>query len=285
MSARKEDKHHKTKPEDEPDSDLSDSSSESSESGDSSESSDEISSSDSDASKNRMRQPVLTGKKLLKKMREQMPTLGLLVAKSKSGKSHMLHHIISYMMNELNYFKFGMVFTKTTFNKDYDKWLPAKCIKEYDQDEFFAYVEALKAKREKANGAQLPPNFLILDDCLGSIQGTPEWNNFISIFRHLNTTLFITAQYMKTSATSTLVREQTGILVAFRSTNVNTADALYEYFGSNVFDNPRDFRKRYNAITKQKYTAMIYIDDNDMLTKDSNFVGYRAPKSSADVTF
>jgi hypothetical protein len=209
---------------------------------------------------------------------KQFPTLVLLLGKSKSGKSYLLKYLLQfYTIGPKPIFQYGLVLTGSPYNHEYG-FLPKHAVHEYDEELLMNYINELRKRKDESEGERLPASFLVLDDCLGLIQRTPAWQNLLSTYRHLNITIFLSVQYLKTEASSTLIREQTGVLVAFKSTNINVIKCLYDYFGSEVFENLAEFRERYANITKQRYNAMIYIADDRLQDKKNNFQGLQAPQ-------
>ena len=207
---------------------------------------------------------------------KQFPGLVLLVGSSKSGKSYLLKYLLQYYSIDKPIFNFGLVLTGSYYNYEYEQ-LPDNAVHEYNEDLLNDYINQLKARKAKSRGGKLPASFLVLDDCLGLVVQSKAWRSLISTYRHLNITLFISVQYLKNEASSTLVREQTSVLFAFKSTNVNTIKTLYEYYGGSIFDNIEAFKSRFNESTNTKYACMVYIADNELQDKNKNMKSVRAP--------
>lgn len=214
---------------------------------------------------------------IMKTIKKQFPTVCLFVAKSKSGKTHLVRYLLTYYCVHDRFFNFGLVLTGSPYNHEYD-FLPSKYVRQFNGELLDAYIAHLRQKKDDSRGQPLPPSFLVLDDCLGLIQKTGAWQNLVSTFRHLNITIFITTQYLKASEVSgTFIREQTGVLFAFRTSNVHTIKALYDYFGANVFDKLKDFQERFNECVKVQHQCMLYIDSHNLMSKSKNFLPLAAP--------
>jgi len=207
----------------------------------------------------------------------QFPGLILFVGKSKSGKTYLLQYLLQFYTTTKKIFNFGLVLTGSPYNHEYN-FLPNHAVREYDEVILTGYINELKKRKDAAAGGKLPASFLVLDDCLGLVTQSSAWKNLISTYRHLNITLFLSVQYLRNEASSTLVREQTSILFAFKSTNINTIKALYEYYGSDIFSKLDEFKKRYSCATDEKHTCMIYIADDQMQTSDKNLLSFKAPE-------
>lgn len=214
---------------------------------------------------------------VMNKIKQQMPGLFLFLGKSKSGKSYLLKYLLQYFCLMKRVFKFGLILTGSAYNHEYD-FLPSKAVHEYKENILMKYVDQLKDRKNKDTGKELPPSFIVLDDCLGLVQKSKAWQNLVSTYRHLNITLFISVQYLKASEVSgTLIREQTSVLFAFSSTNMSVIKCLYDYFGADVFDKIEDFKARYQLVTKEPHAAMLYIASNELRDKSKNFKPFLAP--------
>ena len=136
------------------------------------------------------------------------------------------------------------------------------------------YIEKLKAM--KRDGQEIPPNWLIFDDLVGVLQSsTPEFLNFISTFRHTNTNVLISVQYLTgKNAVPPIIREQTNYAIMFRSKTRRTLENLYESYGQ-MFDSIQEFKVYFMHATEEKFTAMLYIERED--DEDQNYLSVQAP--------
>jgi hypothetical protein len=183
-----------------------------------------------------------------------------------------------YYYLKQNYFKFGMVISRTKFNGDYD-WCPDEYVKdEYDEQKLQQYIN--KLRMYKKSKGYVPPSFLILDDVLGAVSVYSNfWTQLISQFRHFNLTLIIASQSITSKLTSTLLRECVNISVMFRSVFKNTIVASFESFGQ-LFENYDEFLNLYLKITGQKYHALLFINDKD--SKEQSYFDYIAPPNTPE---
>lgn len=213
---------------------------------------------------------------IAKVVKKQFPTLILLLGKSKSGKSYLIKWLIRQYTQKIHHFQYGLVLTGSYYNHEYE-YLPSHAVHEYKAEILDTYINNLKQKKTEGNGKPLPASFLVLDDCLGLITKTPAWQNLLSTYRHLNITLFLSVQYLKSESSSTLVREQTGVLFAFKSTNVNVIKCLYDYYASEVFENFEDFKERYLECCQKKHCCCVYVNDDMLAKPNKNFLRFKCP--------
>ena len=190
-----------------------------------------------------------------------------------SGKSFLLRNLI-YQFSKNNMFKFGTVFTGTSFNSDYD-FMPKESVHDdYSEAKLAKYIGKLRTWLELHPGEKLPPNFLILDDLLGRIKlNSHVFNNLISTFRHYNMTIFITSQYFVKNI-STLLRELTDVAFIFRTRFKNSQVSLYEAFGQ-MLDDQDEFNEVLNEATKDKYACLVYLARKE--EKEESYMSFQAP--------
>ena len=207
------------------------------------------------------------------------PSCILFVGKPKKGKTNALRFII--LKNSLEKFKgsanyeFGIVFTRTSFNSDYD-FIPSEYVYDgYDEDVLRQYLDGLKEQINK--GHKIPANYVVFDDNIGLLSKSDAFlTNFLGTHRHTNTHIFLATQHLKTGASTTLREICTHALI-FNSKQTNTLQSLYENFGQ-LFKNIGDFKDNFWDITRNKYTAMLYLQDVDNI--DDNYLHYKAPDTS-----
>jgi hypothetical protein len=202
------------------------------------------------------------------------PLFVVLVGKSMKGKSYMMRYLIQYKFRKGDY-KFGLVFTKTNFNGDWN-FIPQKAIKEgYNEEILMKYIDNLKAIKEKEGSIE--PNFIIFDDLIGVLNNQTEWFvNFCGTVRHFNTSVFIAVQYLTgRNAISPIMREQTTHAILFNSRTRNTLDNLYQSYGG-LFPSFNEFKDYFLKTTDEKYTAMLYKEDIDEL--ENNYIPIKSPE-------
>jgi hypothetical protein len=206
----------------------------------------------------------------------RFPACILSVGKPKSGKTYNTRFLLTYFSHTKKIFKGGLVFTGSRdLNDDYD-FLPVKAIiNGYDEDVLKRYVENIEQYR-KRTGQAPPASFIVFDDLLGKLTGSNYFNSFVSIYRHLNITIFINVQYMKTKASNTLLRETISYAFIWNTKTKNSIDSIYEVVGQ-LFDSKEDFKKHFFETTKAKHAAMLYIATRDEL--QNNYYETIAPEN------
>ena len=194
------------------------------------------------------------------------PSIIVLAGKPKSGKSYAIRSIM-YSCAKQGHFKFGICLTATKFNGDYD-YLPDKHVWQgYDEARLEKYIDHLRQKTKEikdkqGSKAQLPPNFVILDDLLGRIDMYSSFfANWVSTYRHTNTTIFITAQQLKRGI-STTMRECTTFCFMFRTVFKDSVTALYESYGQ-LFEDFEDFKENFIKVTSVDHQALVFHNDQN----------------------
>ena len=207
------------------------------------------------------------------------PSCILLVGKPRRGKTNAIRFLL--IKHSLDKFKgsagfeFGLVFTRTKFNHDYDFLPDDYVIEGYDEEVLMKYLEGLE--QEIAKGNKVPPNFIVFDDLIGLLsKNNPFLTNFLGTHRHTNTHIFLATQHLKTGASTTL-REVCDKSIIFNSKTFNTTQSLFENFGG-LFSNVSEFRKCLQEITQEPFTAMLYLLDEDNIAK--NYLKWKAPDTS-----
>lgn len=187
-----------------------------------------------------------------------------------SGKSYMLRYIMwQYASQHNKFFKTVLCFSPTAFNGDYN-WLPEKAVKEqYDEEYLMAYITSLKEKLKglKADDpdAQLKPNAIIFDDCLGMLNNSSWFQNFCSTARHTNTHLFFLNQYIASSRNvSTVLRNNTNFALMWKSPMKNSIQALFASYGQ-MLDSEADFKKLLMDNGGRQFSALMYRSGYDTI--------------------
>ena len=183
------------------------------------------------------------------------PGVFLFVGRPKSGKSYCLRSLIKDYARQ-GKFSFGKVYTRTKFNEDYN-FMPAKHVEDdYSEENLEAYINSLKAWREK-HRKPLPPNFIIFDDLLGAMSlNTGFLSNLISIHRHYNLTIFLTAQYLM-KGTSTVLRECVTTAFLWKTIFHNSRDGIFKAFGG-YYKKESDFLDMFDSTTSPKHQCLVY---------------------------
>ena len=157
------------------------------------------------------------------------PQVVVCVGKPKRGKSWTTRYLILKNSVDQKIFKYGIVFTRTKWNKDYD-YIPEEYVYDtYDSEILENYLQGLQ------NAEKIEPNFVVFDDQQGLInRNDPVLQNFVACHRHFKCTIFFNFQYLYGS--SPLIRECTTIAILFNSKGERTLRGLYENFGQ-LFEN------------------------------------------------
>ena len=202
----------------------------------------------------------------------------VLVGKQGSGKSYMLRNLL-YNFTKQNIFQFGVCFTGTAFNTDYD-FLPEDAVhSDYSEERLQQYINKIKEWMKSNKNKKPPPSFLILDDLLGKIKlSSPIFANLISTYRHYNMSVFITSQYMVKNI-STLLRELADYAFIFKTKFKNSRIALYESFGQ-MLDNQDMFNSYLDKATEQQYHCLLYNANTD--NKAESYHIYSADSKQKD---
>jgi hypothetical protein len=197
----------------------------------------------------------------------------LLSGKSKSGKSYLMKYLITSKAFSSDKYKFGIVFTTSgIYNDDYD-FLPKKSVREFNEDTFKAWFDHLKSLKERY-GDNIPRNFIVFDDLMGVLSDSNLVKNFISSYRHWGTDIYIAVQYVASSASSTLLRQQVNYAFIFRDSNMDSLKYLYKAFGQQ-YDKLTDFKTHLNKATEEQFSSCLYIRDE--LDRDKNYLSFLAP--------
>lgn len=125
----------------------------------------------------------------------EYPSLNMMFASPRSGKSYMCRFLIIELC-KMGVFSSILVCSNNIFNGDYD-FLPKHCLKSEFKETYIQQLVDYQSylKERQINNVHA---CLILDDVLGSRDLNSNFmRNFITRFRHLNITVFITVQHCK----------------------------------------------------------------------------------------
>ena len=178
------------------------------------------------------------------------------------------------------FFRFGIAICPTAeVSSDYD-WIgnqnPGAVWDSWNEDRLMAYLESLKKRRielQQRTGdrqANLPPNFIIVDDCIGliNVQGGGgkdkdgnekfSFNNFVSTARHVNCHLFFLNQYIAAArSVSTTLRNNTNFAMMWKQPMEKSIKALYEAYGG-YYDSWKEFKQRLLNDRGREYSCLVY---------------------------
>lgn len=193
-----------------------------------------------------------------------------------TGKSVAIKALVRAMAKQQK-LKFGICICPTAFNGGYD-WLPKKWVWDrYDEAKLERYVGWLRDKTEKVGPANMKPNFVILDDCLGRISWNSDfWSQWISTFRHTNTTILISAQSLKGKGTSMLLRDCTSRAFMFHTRMKNAMEGMYDAYGQ-IFPSYEAFKECFLNTTRKKeeHKCLVYVSGKDSF--EETYFGFTAP--------
>jgi hypothetical protein len=204
--------------------------------------------------------------------------LYLLIGSSCSGKTYLLRHILSAFL-ESKRLKFGLVFTRSV--EQYTTWLPQHAvIPSYDDNVLTQYLEALKKFKKKTG--EYPPNFVIFDDIMASInQQARGFKSFMCDYRHFNTTVFVLCHHGNQIIPT--IKSQTSYAIIFKQHMKKSIEVLYESFGQ-LYETTKDFTKDLNKYTAEEYQVMIWIASGKN-TRATKYAHYKAPADRKQLTF
>lgn len=200
----------------------------------------------------------------------------VMIGKQGSGKSFLTKDLLRQFC-EQGVFEFGVVFTSTSFNSEYNDFLPKGSVHDnYSEAKLDKYLSKLRNWMEETPGEKLPPSFLILDDLLGKIRLQSNiFSNLMATYRHYNLSIFLTSQYMVKNV-STLLRELTDYAFIFRTRFKNSLVSLYESFGQ-LLEDQDEFNEYLKQATEEKHACLLYIANAK--NKEEAYISY---KSNAD---
>jgi hypothetical protein len=193
----------------------------------------------------------------------------LFVGKPKSGKSNGIKAVImSQCLKKRSRYDFGLVFTGTKFNKDYD-YIPKQYIIEgYDENVLQKFLDIIKERIEKEK--KIPISFIIIDDMMGILNNYESLlTHVITCRRHYKIDIYLACQYVARCSSTTL-RACVSYAVLFATRDRASLEALYKSFGG-LFEKYNDFKNHFFKITDQKYKAMCYNNEQQHEAKDNYF--------------
>ena len=197
----------------------------------------------------------------------------LFVGACGKGKSNAMRYLLLKNLVDRKFFQFGLVFSNTKYSNEYD-FLPDKYVIEgYNEDILRKYLDKL-GKYKKEHG-EVPPNFVIFEDLIGLLNAktNPFLISFFGTHRHLSCHVALLTQHLNTGS-STLLREITTHALCWNSKQMNTMESIWLNYGQ-LFDNFEHFKRNFLDITKEQYSAMLYLQENDEL--NDNYFIFKAP--------
>jgi hypothetical protein len=192
------------------------------------------------------------------------PSLYLLLGKQGSGKTHLLKDLFySFLKND--FYEFGYAYSASSHyaeEKDALSFLEPKHVyRGYSEKHLQGYIEGLIQYKEKLkkDGKPMPRNFLIFDDVLKLVNFNSDWfANWLARFRHTNTDVYFTAQYLK-GGLGTTFREYCNASFMFAQDSARSLKGVYEEFGCTAYEKLDDFIQMFTRETKPDHQCVVYV--------------------------
>jgi hypothetical protein len=203
------------------------------------------------------------------------------LGRPRQGKSHCMRWLLSKALAK-NVFKFGIVFTNTKMNGDYDFIDDKYVIQGYDENVLQAYLdfveettkddeEEKEEEKKKSKKKKRPPeNFIVFDDLAGVMKDSAVWKSFISRYRHYNCSVLFGVQYA--TFLSTLARECITHACLFSQKTKRARKHIYETVGDTMDEKP--FNLLLDEMTSEPHHFMWYDANAD---DDAKFASRVAP--------
>jgi hypothetical protein len=164
-----------------------------------------------------------------------IPSVHLMVAAPKSGKSHLIKYLI-YCLARSRRIHYVVVFSGTAFNNNYDFIPKSYVFSDYDEN----VLAQIMSYQQTSNKQVL----IVFDDCVAFdhiFRSSQLFNKLITEHRHYKATVFIATQYIyKVSPT---IRESCAYYWIFAQRTKRAYEAIYETVGCNSHDEFLDFKK------------------------------------------
>lgn len=182
------------------------------------------------------------------------PGFLVISAKPCSGKSHLIKYLM--LLNHPDFthndFKYGIVFTSTSFNRDYESYIPNEFIHSQYNPDVLQNLMTLQENQIRSNGSAQRA-FIIFDDCLPmKAFGTQLWLNLCTQYRHYGLTVILSSQYI--FRVPAVTREIASNAIFFKQTTRRSAEALYETYGGN-FNNLKQFSDYLNKLEQYQFVS------------------------------
>jgi hypothetical protein len=203
------------------------------------------------------------------------PSLSLFVARSNSGKSHLMKSIL-YTLARENKFSWVYVFSSTKFNNEWVDIVGEKNVTDQFSAEWIQELLNKQGELIKKNKAK--PGLLILDDMIG----TARWNSDVmtkiaTSARHYNISCWISTQwYFKISTT---LRGNCNYMFILNNISEKQARVLFEEFPTANYRKWIELQDFANRATVN-YGVLMY--DNTQGNPIINVI--RAPPKIPDYT-
>jgi hypothetical protein len=111
-----------------------------------------------------------------------------------------------------------------------------------------------KNRRKRKKPKKAPANFIVLDDLAGVLKDSAVWKQFISRYRHYNTSVLFGVQYA--TFLSTLARECITHACLFSQKTKRARKHIYETVGDTMDEKP--FNVLLDEYTSESHSFMWY---------------------------
>ena len=154
------------------------------------------------------------------------PSIYLIASPPRSGKSVLIKHII-HSLHKKNKLSYGICFSGSLFNGDYD-FLPQKYLFSNYNESVVKSLLKLQIEQIREKGTASPA-FIIFDDMIGSMNLSSKiMQMLITRYRHFNILLIFAIQYIY-KAPPTL-RECATFFITFNQSTKISIKAIHETF-------------------------------------------------------
>lgn len=196
--------------------------------------------------------------------RLELPCNIILVGMTKSGKTHLLKCLMAL---HCDFFNYGVCFSSTSFNNDYE-FLPDEYVYEDYQEEIVVnimknqrnFIEQYKQGKIK----RIPEAFIIIDDQLGLLELHKKRNLFDILFaksRHLHISIFLSIQTCAYLSTTIRANSMYVFITVIKNSSIKM---MYDV--SRGFNSENEFRD-YLDKNCVDYRVIMF-DNSDVYTKD-----------------
>ena len=158
---------------------------------------------------------------------QDSPFIFLAIGPQRSGKTYCLKYIFSKITSKFDY---GFVFSKTSFNGDYD-WIPPQYrFKEISEDQLEKIQQYQEKIIKKMGTFQSPSCFIIIDDQAGMSLTKPKMKSLFNTSRHYKISIFLLTQSTKHIYEDLI--NNTSYVAIFRVPNDKSMKDIQKYFMS-----------------------------------------------------
>jgi hypothetical protein len=216
-------------------------------------------------------------------LNQNRPFFLILSARPSSGKSHLIEYLMLLNNPEYNKnpFEYGLVLTGTSFNGQYNKFIPADFIHSSLDLSVIDNLMAIQASQMEATGSA-PRAFIILDDCLSQKAFSSQtFINLSTQFRHFNISILIATQYIY--KVPPVFRESATHAAIFKQTTMRSITALFESYGS-AFNNVKEFSK-YITNNLGDYRFCLYYSNSSEEDIKKLYPIFKAPDSLPEFNY